>query len=652
MHRAPLDTLLQQFFNWRLQLSRELQNLHDWIRAERLDSVSLADKIPRLLQKLEQEKITIAVIAEFSRGKTELINALFFADLGQRLLPSGAGTTTMCPTEILYDPSIAAGLRLLPIQTRESHDNLYQFKNNWEAWSAIDFDMKNPDSVTEACQALAETILVNVETAERYGLYDPTAGDAALIEGGMIEIPRWRHAVFNYPHPLLKQGLVIIDTPGLNAIGTEHELTLSTIPNAHAILFILGADTGVTKSDRAMWQDHIASAGIARGNCVVALNKIDTMWDDLRPAQHYASDVEQQVRRSAQLLGISGERIFPVSAQKGLIARIQKNTALLERSRLLPLEKALAHELPQAHHTVMQLAFKAEVQDLLRRVEMDLQSRIDDYQQRRSEVSSLQGKNRAALMSSAEDAASAMDSFRRVAERFEKLNVIITRQGHGLLNTLDPDLWQLQINATRKKMQASIFSKGVVDSMKEFFANSRANLESARSQADELHGLVGAIYERFANEHGFRQPVPERVPFERYFAQLEWLEQKLDMRFSSVIRVLTSAKSSYTGKYFDALAGNVQELLQSARHDTQVWLADIMRPLESEVHARGERLTEREQQVAQAVLSGQGVEQQMVNLEIDARRLAAQKSRLAELRSRLEKILPEDSNWWDQGQAA
>jgi hypothetical protein len=382
------------------------------------------------------------------------------------------------------------------------------------------------------------------------------------------------------------------------------------------------------------------------------LNKIDTMWDDLRPTQHYTSDVEAQVKRSAQLLGISTERIFPVSAQKGLIARIQKNAALLERSRLLPLEKALAQELPQAHHTVMQLAFKAEVEDLLRRIQLDLQSRLDDYDAKHQVASSLQGQNRATLMSSAEDAASAMESFRRVAERFEKLNVIITRQGHGLLNTLDPKLWQLQINNTRKRMQASIFSKGVVDAMKDFFADSHNNLESARNQADELHGLVGAIYERFAKEHDFRQPIPERLPFERYFSQLEWLEQKLDMRFSSVIRVLTSAKSSYTGKYFDALAGNVKELLQDASRDTRAWLSDIMLPLESEVHSRGERLAERELLVAQAAQSGQGVEQQMQSLQSDARRYELQKSRLSELRARLEKILPEDSNWWHQDQAA
>ena len=56
----------------------------------------------------------------------------------------------------------------------------------------------------------------------------------------MVEIPAGFHAVINFPHPLLKRAQVILDTPGLNAIGTEPELTLNMLPNAHAILFIGG----------------------------------------------------------------------------------------------------------------------------------------------------------------------------------------------------------------------------------------------------------------------------------------------------------------------------------------------------------------------------------------------------------------------------
>ncbi len=67
----------------------------------------------------------------------------------------------------------------------------------------------------------------------------------------------WRHAIINMPHPLLKQGLVILDTPGLNAVGAEPELTVNLIPQAHAVVFILGADTGVTRSDLAIWREHL-----------------------------------------------------------------------------------------------------------------------------------------------------------------------------------------------------------------------------------------------------------------------------------------------------------------------------------------------------------------------------------------------------------
>ena len=83
---------------------------------------------------------------------------------------------------------------------------------------------------------------------------------AALERGdeGSVDIPCWRHAIINFPHPLLQQGLVILDTPGLNAIGTEPELTLNLLPNAHAVLFILAADAGVTKTDLDVWNQHLA----------------------------------------------------------------------------------------------------------------------------------------------------------------------------------------------------------------------------------------------------------------------------------------------------------------------------------------------------------------------------------------------------------
>ncbi|MFX6023477.1 dynamin family protein, partial [Acinetobacter baumannii] len=81
-------------------------------------------------------------------------------------------------------------------------------------------------------------------------------------------------------HPMLKQGLVILDTPGLNAIGTEPELTLRLIPDAHVVVFVLAADAGVTKSDLELWRSHVG--GGQRKGCIAVLNKVDGLWDPLK----------------------------------------------------------------------------------------------------------------------------------------------------------------------------------------------------------------------------------------------------------------------------------------------------------------------------------------------------------------------------------
>lgn len=146
------------------------------------------------------------------------------------------------------------------------------------------------------------------------------------IDGlGRVEVSQWRYAIVNFPHPLLKEGLVIIDTPGLNAIGTEPELTLNMIPNAHAVLFILAADTGVTKSDIDVWRHHIGN-GAGR---MVVLNKIDSMWDELRSPFEVEQQISKQVSSVAHTLGLLKSQVYPVSAQKGLVGKINAEPVLL-----------------------------------------------------------------------------------------------------------------------------------------------------------------------------------------------------------------------------------------------------------------------------------------------------------------------------------
>ena len=122
---------------------------------------------------------------------------------------------------------------------------------------------------------------VSVDQARRLG-FDETQLDQSDASGKVM-IPAWRHAMLSLDNPVLRKGLCILDTPGLNALGSEPELTISMIPNAQAILFMLSADTGVTASDMAIWKQYVdTDSADHRAGRFAVLNKRDVLWERLR----------------------------------------------------------------------------------------------------------------------------------------------------------------------------------------------------------------------------------------------------------------------------------------------------------------------------------------------------------------------------------
>jgi hypothetical protein len=155
----------------------------------------------------------------------------------------------MCPVELHHEPSAPARLSLLPIETRLRGLALSELRSRDEVLAARAAGDRQSGRAGKALQAVTRTQRVSVEVARALGFWsdDQPDDNPTLSDDGMVEVPAWRHALINYPHPLLRRGLVVIDTPGLNAIGAEPELTLGLLPSAHATVFVLAADTGVTQ---------------------------------------------------------------------------------------------------------------------------------------------------------------------------------------------------------------------------------------------------------------------------------------------------------------------------------------------------------------------------------------------------------------------
>src|SRR5262245_2568787 len=115
--QAPVQRFEQHFEaygTWRKDLATAITDLKQWLQSQDLGDTQTDQRLEHVLSTLRDDKLYIAFVAEFSRGKSELINAIFFAGFGARILPSSAGRTTMCPTELVWEQGQPAALRLLP----------------------------------------------------------------------------------------------------------------------------------------------------------------------------------------------------------------------------------------------------------------------------------------------------------------------------------------------------------------------------------------------------------------------------------------------------------------------------------------------------------------------------------------------------------
>ena len=214
------------------------------------DSDSIA-QMKRLQQTLEDQHYLLTVVGQFSAGKSKLINNL----LGREVLPVHITETTAIVTFIKYGEEEQAS-----ILYRDGSFDTISIEDSLRLWQS-----------GESKETLSEIISIHITLCSE----------------------------------LLKNGLVIADTPGVNTIIERHiEETESILTSADRILYVLKKP--LTDSD-ATFIRTIEAQGIP-----VIL--VRTHMDDLKQNEEKAD--ETIAKEQEQFAELSNERVFFLSNEK------------------------------------------------------------------------------------------------------------------------------------------------------------------------------------------------------------------------------------------------------------------------------------------------------------------------------------------------
>ena len=161
---SQLEKEVAHYQEWREQMILGIESYKSWLDTNGYADIQQSLRIYDLIESLRNDRMTLAFLAEFSRGKTELINAMFFSDFKQRLLPSNVGRTTMCPTEIFYDAGEEPYLRLLPIETRNRQESVSALKRQNVEWIKVRLNVESRGSEALMRDKTAEVLNLMAST--------------------------------------------------------------------------------------------------------------------------------------------------------------------------------------------------------------------------------------------------------------------------------------------------------------------------------------------------------------------------------------------------------------------------------------------------------------------------------------------------------
>ncbi|MDD5580410.1 MAG: dynamin family protein [Methylobacter sp.] len=630
MRNLEFKEQMHEYSVWRAKLIEGIEMYHQWRTRYGTNDPHSTNTILNILTGLSSDRITLAFAAEFSRGKTELINALFFADSGVRLLPSAPGRTTMSPTELFYDEAGGSYIRLLNIESRLEDISLAEFKQKPDRWTQFDLNCNSPTQMQEAFKELVATKKVDRQLADKLGLWNEReAAEQGIINPEKVEIPCWRHALISFPHPLLKEGLSILDTPGLNALGTEPELTLNMLPSAQAIIFVLAADTGVTKSDLEMWLNHVCSArGGNKQGLAVVMNKIDAMWDDLAGANGYEDSIKSQIQSSAAILKIDENAIFPVSAKQALLAKVKGDDALFTRSRLAGLENYLANDILKQRRDIL---MRSVVRDIgfLANESFNLTDtsfsngtgQLEEFRKIDFQNQDMTGK----LMAETRDR---QNLYMTNIENFQASRRVFNIQAKMLIDSFAREKIDVIIKSTKQEMSKSLTTYGMKQNIRKLFDELRDLLQDSIDITNETRRLVKAIHKKFKDEYGFKEIEPQLFSIKQYQFELEQVFEEGEV-FRSSSKTTMTEQSIVINKLYSTLIAKARNILGQAHADAITWSNGVLTPLMHQIKDHKKQIESRLQMLRKINESKGSVAENIATLEAELEPLKRQRNELA-----------------------
>ena len=399
------------------------------------------------------------------------------------------------------------------------------------------------------------------------------------------------------------------------------------MPSAHATVFILGADTGVTKSDLAIWRDHLGAHTPTR---FVVLNKIDALEDPLATLEQVEAQITQQQRETARTLGIPIQRVFPLSARQALAARVGGDAMGLNESRLPLLEAALgAQLLPQRRQVLEQV-----VQEAAQRIEGYVNRHIGDARRQLAEqtleLRGLRGKNSSKVRLMLKRVEAETAEFEQCTTLLQAMRSVHARMLKDMLVDLSSDRLRDEVAEMQASMGSAFLNLGARRAFVALCERLRALLVQGQQRNNEIREMLSASFARLNAEFGFSLAIGKPLEFDRFANELQLIESNY-VQYLGLTLALRLAQPKFMEQFRRMLVSKLRVVFENASSELELWNKAVSAQVDAQLRERRKGFKRRSETLEKVQTAAGELETRINEIESQDQRLQQYQQRTVEL---------------------
>lgn len=279
----------------------------------KLSMTQFGSTLRTLSEKVHDDVFRVLIVGTFKNGKSTFINSL----LGEEILPAYSLPATAVINEVKYGKERRAVLH---------------FRDPLPAQLPSELPERVKKHLAECGSGPLPPIEIPFDEIEDYAVI-PMGKDPKEM---LLESPYEKIELF-WPLELLKNGVEIIDSPGLNEHATRTKVTMNYLSKADAIVLVLNA-TALCSADEMSFIEHdLAGQGFT--DPFILVNRFDCISERERPMMRdYAH---------AKLDEYTTNDIYFVSSLQALEGKKELNAEKYKASGMGPFEAELSRFLTQ-----------------------------------------------------------------------------------------------------------------------------------------------------------------------------------------------------------------------------------------------------------------------------------------------------------------